>query len=324
MCILDPNQHSSVLCRMQHDDAGGLPSREELANPASDGQDLFRSLRAWERARRHEGHLAQAGSALPVDMRRDIFTFLCKFAAKKTVFREQTRELLERLASFEEWRQGGALEDEALVNACGAARLPATCAAEAQETPCIGAGMDPCNHSSVSGFPGAVSAIVSAEDSCTSISSGDATPKQEGHEVSFPKDAFPEVCLPSTVELANLRADAIELFGRISTWVLIAEQQGCLTAEGCALSMERRRGILDFLGALCIKKSACKELAQKVLGALIESEWCRDGAADNAKLFRALSRGTSTMSLGPSSVSKLWPARSVGDLAGRVSRVLAK
>jgi hypothetical protein len=82
----------------------GLPPRHLLQDSQANIQkEVFQSLRAWVRAKRHAGNLAEAGALLDEDTRASIFHFLNAFIARKTVFREQARGIFELLAGLPQW-----------------------------------------------------------------------------------------------------------------------------------------------------------------------------------------------------------------------------
>jgi len=95
----------------------GLPQASELRNEKADGRELFQKLRSFVRARSHAGQLAEAGAELGVAYRSCVFSFLCSFVTKKTVFRGLAKEMLRTLAELDTWCQGGAVDRQAVARA---------------------------------------------------------------------------------------------------------------------------------------------------------------------------------------------------------------
>jgi len=93
-----------------------LPASGELEDPQADGRELFQRLRAWVRVQRRTGRLEAAGAALGAEYRRCVFQFLAAFCFKRTVFRGQAWEMLQRFSEQAAWCEGGAADSKAVVS----------------------------------------------------------------------------------------------------------------------------------------------------------------------------------------------------------------
>jgi len=191
-----------------------LPSAQELADPESDGRELFQRLRAWVRAKRQAGRLDVAGGALGRSYRHEVFAFLCAFSGKKTVFRRQAQEMLQRLNACEAWHRGGASEGLPLAEAMqvpeqGTASVTVACLPE--------------------------SLAPAPEDDKASVAIYES--------VMVAASAPP----PSLAQLEDHEADAQEILQHLSAWVEAGRRRGSLGEEAAALEPKHRAAIIAFV-----------------------------------------------------------------------------
>lgn len=203
-----------------------LPSAAALQAAEGKGRDLFPDLRDWVRQQRRERSLDEAGAALDSDHRRFLFNFLCQFAAQRTVFRLQARDLLKRLAASEAWRQGDAVDDEAVAAAL------ADCFLDGSEVASKESSREP------------------SEELSSNLSSENDSREEE------PQQMPP---LPSESTLRDHRSDRDEILAQLCEWVGAAKRRRRLRDEATELDGKHRQAVTAFL----IRRVPCTAASQQ-------------------------------------------------------------
>lgn len=89
----------------------GLPPQSALDDLDRDPRETFQALRNWLKSQQREDTLVAAGRSLDSNYRRSLFAFLCAIPARKPIFQNQARELLEGLKDINEWRSDDVVSD---------------------------------------------------------------------------------------------------------------------------------------------------------------------------------------------------------------------
>ncbi|CAE8619963.1 unnamed protein product [Polarella glacialis] len=238
----------------------GLPSSDLLEDSSAHGQEVFRAVKAWVRARGNEGNLVEVGAHLPLAYRRNLLGHLSRRAASRCIFRMQAAELFHKIAAIDEWKHGLNDADLQLVE------LPIS----VDDGPYDGA-------LTVNKPPSDGSGERLALATSQTFRSKEGTP------------------LPTQLALQDLQADQQELFKTLCSWVWMRKRSAQLENDAKLLSLSHRRSIFCFLCDYVSrerlqKRKSSVEISQEVLGLLAELEtWRQNAAANEARLAAALS-----------------------------------
>jgi hypothetical protein len=250
---------------------GGLPSRNALESLEADGREVFKAIKDAVRESKHAGQLDKLASELGPAHRNSIFTFLCGFAERKTVFRAQARALLRQLSESHAWLDGGVADVEVIERAL-AVEGDSRGSQDGSTSP-RGAGTD--SRGSLDGSTSPKGSGGSRE--------GSSSPRGEAGLPELPLDDVwgLDLQLPSSNEL-RCGADKQALFRRVVVWVLVNSEKGRLGEEGGQLTVEHREAVLSFVCDFAAPKGrkaqpTFRVLAQKVLRELDSCEEWRAG-----------------------------------------------
>jgi len=265
---------------------GGLPPCSALESPEGDGREVFRAIKDAVRESRHAGQLDQLARELGSPYRRNVFTFLCGFAERRTVFRAQARALLRQLSESHAWLDGGAADVEAIERAL-AVESDLRGSQDGSTSP-RAAGSDSRGGQDGSTSPRAAGRDSSQDGSTSPKGSGcsqdgSSSPRAEAGLPELPlDDAWGlDLQLPSSNEL-RCGADKQALFRRVVVWVLVNSEKGRLGEEGGQLTVEHRGAVLSLVCGFAAPRGrkaqpTFRVLAQKVLRELEGCEEWRAG-----------------------------------------------